>query len=126
MRVSLPPGFVDARGSIQNIVELGEGDTPIRGVAIIRTRAGEVRSNHWHQKDFHFLHVLSGKVRYEWRPVDSRDEPLSDEYEAGETFFTGARVWHRVTSLTDSVMVSASRLSRTHEEHEADLVRDDG
>ena len=125
MRVSLPPVFVAARGSIQNIVELGEGDTPIRGVAIIRTRAGEVRSNHWHQKDFHFLHVLSGKVRYEWRPADSVVmTTVSEEYEAGESFFTGARVWHRVTSLTDSIMVSASRLSRKHEEHEADLVRD--
>jgi len=123
-RVTLPPAFVDSRGSIQNLFEAGDGEEHAGGVAVIRSREGAVRSEHWHRTDHHWLHVLSGHIIYEWRPAMSNEEPRRIEIAPGETFFTPSHVWHRVTSVTPSIMISVSRLSRKHDVHEADLVRD--
>lgn len=121
-RVQLPEPFTDERGSIQNIFEY---DTwKAGGVAVIKSRAGSTRSDHWHKEDAHHLFVLSGEVEYQWREADSPvSETRSAVYGEGRCFFTPAQVWHRVIFRKDSVLISVSKRGRDHESHESDLVR---
>lgn len=130
MRVKLPAAFIDARGSIQNIIELAAADRPIRGAGIIHSKAGTERSNHWHREDGHYLYVLSGEMHYWERPTDKPITGISFEYpaepeifKAGECAFTGPNRWHRTRFPADTVLLSLSFLPRDHESHEKDLVR---
>ena len=141
MRIDLPPAFVDARGSIQNIIELLANERPIRGAAIIRSVAGSERSNHWHREDGHYLYVLEGEMHYWESSVEVTEEkskgpPIirpreSDEryrgepgvFKAGECVFTGPRLWHRTYFPVDTTLLSLSFLPRDAASHESDVVR---
>lgn len=132
-KIPLPSAFIDARGSILNLLELGSSDAPIRGVSVIRTKAGEYRSNHWHREDGHWLFVLSGKMHYAECPVldrkpvenvfDVPNYPPFVEIQQGEMVYTGPRIWHKTYFPIDTVLLSLSLRPRDHESHEADLVR---
>src|SRR6185436_11073494 len=62
--VPLDTPFIDERGAIQNLL-----NTPISGAAIITSKAGTIRSNHWHREDFHYLYVFSGSMEYYERDI---------------------------------------------------------
>jgi len=115
--VPLTPAFVDERGSIQNLVEHECG-----GVAIIHTKAGSRRSQHHHKSDFHYLYIVSGRVRYRERKVGA-ETVLDVTLGPGQMVFTPPMVDHWMSFEADTVMISVSKLSRQHDVHEADLVR---
>jgi len=117
-RVPAGPSFENDNGSILN---LAFGD--FGGVAIINSTPKSIRSNHYHKTDYHFLAVMVGYVLYYWRPAGSKEEPKMAVYHAGDMFFTPPMVEHAVYSPNGSEIVSMSKLSRRHENHEADLVR---
>lgn len=123
MKVELPESFVDARGVIQNLLELGSVDVPVRGVAVITSKAGTVRSNHYHRTDSHFLFVVSGSCEYFERAVGETEIPKPITYRAGEMFWTGPMREHAVRFLEDTVLLSLSPRPRDHGSHEDDVVR---
>ena len=127
MRVKLPAAFIDARGSIQNIIELAAAERPIRGAGVIHSKAGTERSNHWHREDGHYLYVLSGEMHYWECSVEEFPEPIYPPepgiFKAGECAFTGPNLWHRTRFPVNTVLLSLSFLPRDHESHEKDLVR---
>lgn len=123
MKVELPEPFVDERGTIQNLLELKSDDVPVRGVAIITSKAGAVRSNHYHVTDSHHLWVLSGSLEYFERAVGDTTIPEPVVYRAGDMFWTGPQREHAVRFLEDTVLVSLSPRSRDHGSHEDDVVR---
>ncbi len=108
-------------GTIQNLVELATNDG-FRGVAIIDSKAGSRRSSHYHKTDAHYLYVLSGSMLYTERRVGS-GTIVKFTVAPGEMVFTGPRVEHWTEFPEDTRLISVSRLSRQHAEHEADLVR---
>lgn len=118
--VPLDDPYEDERGSIQNLVL-----KPVGGVAVIMTKAGTLRSNHYHKTDWHYIYVLSGHVLYFERDVGSDVVPKPDEYGPGDMFFTPPMMEHCVAFLEDTVLVTASKNARSHENHEEDLVRVD-
>lgn len=110
---------VDANGWIQNL----DVAKDVGWVSVIFSRAGSVRSNHWHRKDYHYLYVLSGCMVYEeWEPGLERDKEVT-VFRAGQMVFTPPGAAHRTTFPVDTVLVSLSRLPRDHESHEKDVVR---
>lgn len=119
--VPLDPAFVDDRGSIQNLL-----NTPMNGAAIITSKKGSVRSNHWHKTDWHYLYVLSGSMEYWERPADPkenyRDEP--EIFTAGQMVFTPPYMIHKTVFLEDTVLLSFSKRNRDHDSHEEDVVRE--
>jgi quercetin dioxygenase-like cupin family protein len=117
-RAALPPPFINAAGSIQNLLE-----EPCGGVAIIHSKAGSIRSQHYHRTDSHYLYVLSGRMLYFERPVGSKELPEPVEVRAGQMVFTPPLVEHATSFDEDTVLVSMSKNARTTEKHEADLVR---
>lgn len=132
MIITLPDPSTDARGVIQNLLELDALDMPVRGVAIITSRARTTRSNHLHRTDSHWLYVLSGSMHYWERSYeDSPDAPHPIEYmpnplivKAGEMVFTGPLIWHRTYFPEDTVLLSLSLRPRDRDSHESDVVRD--
>lgn len=120
--VPLDEPFVDARGIIQNLVL-----KPMTSLAVITTKAGTLRSNHYHRTDWHYIYVVSGRIAYFERDVVRDDDTIPDsvEFGAGEMFFTPPMKEHAVAFLEDTVIMTASKNVRSHEGHEEDLVRVD-
>lgn len=137
--VQLPQSCDSSAGKIQNLVEHAVG-----GVGIIHSRKDSVRANHWHREDWHYLFVVSGGFEYEeWDPkgiAPSRmalaisaaaivgkpippDETLYLTVGPGQMIFTPPNRAHRLRFTEDTVMVSVSKLNRTHASHESDVVR---
>lgn len=118
--VPLDPPFVDDRGHIQNLL-----NTNVSGAAVIISKKGSIRSNHYHREDWHYLYVISGSMRY----LEQDAETLSEDWEkdfivkAGEMVFTPPMKIHRTVFLEDTVMISLSKRNRDHDSHEEDVVR---
>jgi oxalate decarboxylase/phosphoglucose isomerase-like protein (cupin superfamily) len=121
--VPLDAPFVNATGVIQNLLL-----SPITSVAIITSKAGSVRSNHWHHENWHYLFVISGSMEYYERSVDTSPEKANREpivVKAGEMVFTRPYYVHRTVFLEDTVLISLGHGIKDHEHHEADLVREE-
>lgn len=119
-RVPLGEGFKDQRGEILNLI-LSEG--LVGSVAEIGSARGSVRANHYHKTDWHFTYVAAGSVLYFERPIGSAEVPEPEEFVPGEVFFTPPNVEHAMLFSEDSVILTFAKNVRTHENHEADLVR---
>lgn len=90
---------------------------------MIHTDRGKVRSNHYHKRDAHYLYVLQGSFLYtEWGPKDS-DEPVNLTIKTGEMVYTPPMRAHLCTFIENTTLISISKLTRTHDNHEADVVR---
>ena len=118
--VVIPPAapFINAAGSITNIA-FGE----FRCVSLIRSLAGSWRSRHWHKTDSHLLYVLEGCMHYWERELDGEYEMEPVVVRQGESIFTPALVVHKTFFPVNTVLISASKNSRDHDNHEADVVR---
>lgn len=112
------PPFINDKGTISNWAHGQFG-----GLAYIVSHQNSIRSNHYHKTDWHFLLVLLGRVHYFWRPVGSKEKPKKKIIQKGSAFFTPPMVEHAVFSVTRTQILSLSKLSRRHDDHEADVVR---
>jgi hypothetical protein len=117
-KVELPQFHQSDAGMIQNLLEL-----PCGGVGLIASKANSVRANHWHRTDWHYLYVVSGSFVHFFRPVGSNKRPKRMTVKSGEMLYTPPNEEHALWFREPTVMVSMSRLSRTHDVHEDDVVR---
>jgi hypothetical protein len=102
-------------------------------VAMIFSRHGSVRSNHYHLTDWHYMYVLEGSLWYYWRKAGSDSNGSKDGSKpptfdmrivrSGQVVFTPPLVEHACFFPKDTTMVVASRNVRDHINHENDLVR---
>lgn len=121
MKVELGEKFEDSRGIIQNIL-----NEPINAVAIIKSKAGSVRSNHWHRENDHYLYILSGSLEYYERNINENGKNIKPIiYKTGEMFYTPPQKVHKVCFLEETILLSLGKNIKTHEAHEADLVREE-
>lgn len=116
--VPLDNPFISDAGVIQNLL-----NTPINGAAIITSKNGSVRSNHYHNEDFHYLYIISGSMEYYERIVDEVFVGKPFIVTAGQMVFTPPKRVHKTVFLEDTVMISLSKRNRDHESHEQDVVR---
>jgi quercetin dioxygenase-like cupin family protein len=116
--VPLDAPFVNANGSIQNLVL-----KPMQSVTALTSVKGAVRANHYHKTDWHYTYVSHGTVLYLCRPIGSKDIPAPIVYKAGSLFFTPPLLEHAMVFAEDSVIITMAKNVRSHDEHESDLVR---
>ena len=116
--VPLDAPFVNANGVIQNLVL-----KPMTSVAAITSEPGSMRANHYHKTDWHYTYVVEGRVLYFERPVDSEEIPKPRVFNTGKMFFTPPMKEHTMVFPVKTVIVTMARNVRSHESHEADLVR---
>lgn len=119
MLSALPQTFVNKSGWIQNLVEGGES---FQGVSLIHCLAGSRRSSHWHRTDSHYLYVVRGEMRYAERAYGS-GTLVKFTVKPGQMVHTGPRVEHWTFFPVETLLISISKLGRSHEAHEADVVR---
>lgn len=120
-RVPLDDFFANEKGEIRNLVL-----APVGSVARIGSKRGTVRANHWHRTDWHYAIVEYGKVLYFEREVGSSDVPEPRAYGPGDMFYTPPGREHAMLFAEDTVIYTFAKNRRTHDEHEADVVRVDG
>lgn len=96
------PEFSDERGAIANVLE-----EPINHVAIITSKKGAVRANHYHPEQVQYVYLISGK--YESHSKDLKDENAKVEkaiVEAGDLVITPPMIAHAMNFLEDSVFLN--------------------
>lgn len=116
--VPLDDAWKDERGEIRNVVQ-----APIGSVSRLGSRRGSVRANHWHRTDWHYALVEYGRVLYFERAIGDTEIPVPRMFTAGEMFFTPPNREHAMLFVEDTALYTFQNRRRTHEEHEADLVR---
>lgn len=117
-KVPLPFKFEDERGIIQNILF-----QTVSSVALITSKAGTQRSNHYHKENGHYLYVLNGRVKYSERNLDG-SESQTAEFGPGEMFFTGPMKVHLCEFIEDSVLISMNLQPRGPENDINDTVKE--
>jgi len=118
IKLKLESPFVDARGSIQPLV-----DVSMESCVLIHSKKGSQRANHFHRTDWHYCYVLAGEIEYYSREVGSDFPPQITRISKGEMFFTGPMVEHTMVFLEDTDFLTFGRNSRAQEVYEADIVR---
>lgn len=116
--VKLENPFVDARGSIQPLV-----DRVMKSAVMIESKAGTLRANHYHKTDWHYCYVVSGRIEYHHRPTGSEAKPEVLVVEEGEMVFTPPMIDHGMVFPVDTTFLTLSRNPRTQEAYEEDVVR---
>ena len=118
--VDLQSPFVDQRGSIQPLVDL-----MMKSAVMIESKAGSLRANHYHKTDWHYCYVISGKIEYFHRKLNSSKKPELIIVEQGNMVFTPPLVEHCMKFPEDTLFLTLSRNPRDQETYEADVVRVD-
>ena len=122
---NIVPEFTDERGSITKILD--DGQTSIKSVLMIVSKAGSVRANHYHKEDGHHVYMVSGKMEYieaplvEGQPDHSRETRA--ELTAGDLVFSPPMVAHAMRFIEDTTWVVLALKSRSQENYEQDTVR---
>ena len=116
--VNLQSPFLDQRGSIQPLVDL-----MMRSAVMINSKAGSLRANHYHKTDWHYCYVISGKIEYFHRELNSLKKTEMIMVEKGNMVFTPPLVEHCMKFPVDTLFLTLSRNPRDQETYEADVVR---
>ena len=116
--IELDAPFVDERGRIQPLLE-----HRIESAAIVHSKRGATRANHYHRTDGHYAYVISGRIEYYHRPTGSDASPQREEYVAGEMFFSPPMVDHTMYFPEDTSFLVMALKPRDHESYENDVVR---
>ena len=109
--------FEDARGEIYNIFE-----GRIEHIALITSKAGTVRANHYHKEDHQYIYLVSGA--YEAHSVDTRDTSKRQvlEVKPGDIVETPALIAHAQKFTEDSVFLSLTTRQREDGKYEDDTL----
>lgn len=112
--------FEDHRGIIKNILL-----KPVNSLAIIKSKAKTLRANHYHKTDWHYTYVVSGRVLYFERKIGETGIPDPIVYRPDSMFFTPPMMEHCMAFDEPTIILTAAKNIRSHENHESDLVRVD-
>ena len=96
------PAFKDKRGEIANIL-----DQKISHAAIITSKKGSVRANHYHPKQIQYEYLISGSyesVSKNLRKKNSGNERII--VKPGDLVITPPMVAHAMRFIKDSVMLN--------------------
>lgn len=114
--------LVDGRGAITRIVD--DMKLTLRTILRITSKAGSIRSNHYHIKDHHYMYLESGKCEYSEKPADKPNAKIETAtLVPGDLVLTKPGVIHAVKFLKDSVLYAFSTEGREKEEYEKDTKR---
>ena len=116
--VNLEKPFVDLRGSIQPLV-----DSIMKSAVMIHSKAGSLRANHYHKTDWHYCYVISGKIKYYYKELNSDKTPELLIVEKGNMVFTPPLVEHCMKFPEDTLFLTLSRNPRDQETYELDVIR---
>jgi dTDP-4-dehydrorhamnose 3,5-epimerase-like enzyme len=116
-RLPIDEPFINDNGEIFNLAH-GKFAT----LTLINSLPHTIRANHYHKTDWHISYVISGFIKYYWRGLNQ--ENLNYEiFKSGESFFSPPMLPHAMYFPEKTTFITVSRNTRSHENHEQDLVR---
>ena len=109
----------DSRGYIKSIC-----DMPIQNVSIIKCNKNTIRSNHYHFKDYHIMHILEGEVYYFYKKINEKKLKFI-KVKKGENIFTPPKEFHATYFPKKTILIVSSKNPRDQKTYEKDTVRVD-
>lgn len=112
----IEPAFEDERGAISNILE-----EPITHVAIITSKKGAIRANHYHPDQVQYVYLISGSYESVSKDLKNKNAKIERQIiKPGHLVITPPMIAHAWNVLEDSVMLNLTtgrRDSKNYEEH---------
>jgi len=106
--IKIKPAFEDERGIIANIIE-----EPISHVAIITSKKGSIRANHYHPKQIQYEYLVSGGYESTSKDLTKKDSKEEKTViEPGDLVITPPMIAHAMRFLKDSVMLNLTTGAR--------------
>ncbi len=113
----IQPAFVDARGTIADILER----EPIDSVTLITSHRGAVRGNHYHNDTVQWVYVVHGRMRITTQMPGH--EPSGAILSQGDLIRNAAGERHAMRALEDTTFLVLTRGPRSGASYEADTYR---
>lgn len=114
--------FKDDRGGIARIVD--QDKFVIRAVLRITSKAGSIRSNHYHKSDYHYIFIESGKCEYSEKPAyDKQAKVETVVLNPGDLVLSNPGIIHAVKFLKDTVLYAFTTEKRAQDNYEGDTER---
>ena len=113
----IKPAAVDMRGLITNVFE-----GRVEHVALITSKKGSVRGNHYHKEDHQFIYLVRGA--FESHSVDVRNPAKRQvlKVRPGDLVDTPPLIAHAQKFTEDSVFLALSTRQRESGKYESDTI----
>ena len=113
----LDPAVLDPRGAITNLFE-----GRIEHIALITSKKGSVRANHYHKEDHQYIFLISGA--YESHCCDVRDPEKRQvlRVRSGDLVYTPPLTAHAQRFTEDSIFLALSTRQREQGKYEQDTL----
>ena len=109
--------FVDARGEIYNLFEGKLGH-----VALITSKKGSVRANHYHKQDHQYIYLVSGAYESHCCDIRTPEKKQVLKVKAGDIVETPPLIAHAQKFTQDSVFLAFSTRLREEGKYEDDTI----
>ena len=111
------PAVVDGRGAITNVFEglLGH-------VALITSKKGSVRANHYHKEDHQYIYLITGAYESHSCNVDNPQKKQILKVKPGDIVYTPPLTAHAQKFSEDSVFLALSTRAREEGKYENDTI----
>ena len=113
----LDPAVVDARGGITNVFE-----GHIEHIALITSKKGSVRANHYHNEDHQYIYLVSGTYESHSCEVSHPEKKQVLKVRPGDIVYTPPLTAHAQKFTEDSVFLALSTRQREDRKYENDTV----
>lgn len=106
-------GFSDKRGTITNVLEM-----PIKHVALITSRAGAIRGNHFHKEETQYIYCVEGSFLTKSKDVRGKLPVVTQKVGSGDLVITPPYVAHQHQYLENTIVVNLNTAPRKKLEQE--------
>ena len=113
----IDPAIKDLRGEITNVFE-----GRIEHIALITSKKGTVRANHYHKQDHQFIYLVSGAFESHSVDVNNTAKRQVLEIKAGDIVETPALIAHAQKFTEDSVFLALTTRQREQGKYEEDTI----
>ena len=109
--------FHDERGDITNVFE-----GRIEHVALITSKKGSIRANHYHQEDLQYIYLLSGEYESHCCDVRNPNKRQILKVKPGDIVETPPFIAHAQKFTKDSIFLALTTRQRESGKYEEDTI----
>ena len=113
----LDPAVVDPRGAITNLFE-----GRIEHIALITSKKGSIRGNHYHKLDHQYIYLLSGAFESHSCDVPNPKKKQVLQVKSGDIVDTPPLTAHAQKFTQDSVFLALTTRQREKGKYEEDTI----
>lgn len=115
--IHIDASFIDDRGEITNIFE-----GTIEHVALITSKKGTVRANHYHKHIHQYIYLISGELESHCCDIKSTEKKQMIIVKPGDLINTPPLIAHAQKFTQDSVFLALSTQKRLKGKYEEDTI----